>query len=260
MKNSKKRDRVPTEQVSPPYKMSKNTQPSNADLMGQLNQLVSSNTDVLKKIDNLEKKFDKFEKLLDEVDELRQKVAEMSQTIDSFKRLEIEFKKKSVLIKGLDSFSTKKYETRSETYRKVNALFEHLGLNLTMEDYQRLGPLKPDEPGATLVRVQFWSKDDKSAIFGKFKEYSNDSVVKRLSLINDYPSFQLAEVKKLSDESYKLRQKDRRIKTRIVPRGLGLQLQTRDSRSEASKWTTVSNRVNRENRDGQPSAEMQVEA
>jgi hypothetical protein len=147
-----------------------------------------------------------------------------------------------VLIKGLDSFSSRKYETRSETYRNVNALFDHLGLNLTMEDYQRLGPLKPNDAGSTLVRVQFWSKDDKSLIFAKFKEYSSDAVVKNISLINDFLSFQLAEVKKLSDESYKLRQKDRRIKTRIVPRGLELQLQTRDSRDESAKWTTVNNR------------------
>jgi len=189
MNNSKKRDRVTTEQISPPHKMAKNTQPSNSDLMEQLNQLVSSNSEMLKKIDHLEKRFDKVERLFGEVEELKKKIVSMSQTIDSYKRLDIDLKKKSVLIKGLDSFSTKKFETRAETNRKVHALFEHLGLNLTMEDYQRLGPLKPGEPGATLVRVQFWSKDDKSALFAKFKEYSSDAVVKRISLINDYPSF-----------------------------------------------------------------------
>jgi len=164
----------------------------------------------------------------------------MSKPLESFMRFEVDQKKKSVLLKGLDTISTKKYETRSETYRRVNDLFDHLGLNLTLEDYQRLGPIKPNDAGSTLVRLQFWSKDDKTSLFSKFKEYNNDEVVKRLSLINDYPLFQLAEVKRLSDESYKLRQSHKGTKTRIVPRGLDLLLQTRDSEG---KWTTVSTRM-----------------
>ena len=161
----------------------------------------------------------------------------MSKPMESFKRFEVEQKKKSLLIKGLDTISTNKYETRAETYQRINDLFDHLGLNLTLEDYQRLGPIKPNDAGSTLVRLQFWSKDDKSLIFSKFKEYSDDEVVKKLSLINDYPLFQLADVKRLSDESYRLRQKDKSIKTRIVPRGLEVQLQTREA---SGKWTTVS--------------------
>ena len=237
MNNLKKRNRDLTEKVSPPPKMSKNNQPSNSDLMDQLNQIVASNADMLQKIDLLEKRFDKVEKLFDEIDELKGKVATMSKTIESFRRFEIEQKKKCVLLKGLDTYSNKKYKTREETLRRVNDLFEHLALNLTLEDYQRLGPLKPDDAGSTLVRLQFWSKDDKTMIFSKFKEYTDDPVVKALSLINDYPLFQLAEVKRLSDVSYKLRQANRSTKTRIVPRGLEVQLQTREANG---KWTTVS--------------------
>jgi vacuolar-type H+-ATPase subunit I/STV1 len=241
MNNLKKRDRDCTEKVSPPHKMTKNAtnQPSNSDLMDQLNQIVASNADVIKKIDQLEKRFDKVEKLFEEVDELKKRLSLMSKPMESFKRFEVEQKKKSVLIKGLDTISTKRYETRAETHKRVSDLFDHLGLNLTVEDYQRLGPIKPDDAGSTLVRLQFWSKDDKSLIFSKFKEYSDDEVVKKLSLINDYPLFQLADVKRLSDESYKLRQKNKSIKTRIVPRGLEVQLQTRDP---SGKWTTVSNK------------------
>ena len=241
MSNLKKRDRDNSEGMSPPNKMTKNTanQPSNSDLMDQLNQLVASNADVIQKIDQLEKRFDKVEKLFEEVDELKKRLSLMSKPMESFKRFEIEQKKKSVLLKGLDTISTNRYETRAETYKRVNDLFDHLGLNLTLEDYQRLGPIKPDDAGSTLVRLQFWSKDDKSLILSKFKEYSDDEVVKKLSLINDYPLFQLADVKRLSDESYKLRQKNKSIKTRIVPRGLEVQLQTRD---QSGKWTTVSNK------------------
>lgn len=173
----------------------------------------------------------------------------MSKPLEGLRRLEVEQKKKSILVKGLDSLSTKKYETRIETYHRVQNLFEHIGLNLTLEDYQRLGPLKPNDTGSTLVRLQFWSKDDKAMIFTKFKEYGNDEVVKRISLINDYPLFQLADVKRLSNEAFKIRQKDKRIKTRIVPRGLEVQLQQRDL---TGTWKTVSSRDDQ--------SEMEMEA
>jgi len=245
MLNLKKRDRDNTERNSPPSKMTKNkdsdSQPSNADLMEQLTQLVAANKDMTKKIDQIEKRFDKVEKLFEEVETLKKEVARLSKPYDGFRRLEVEQKKKSVLVKGLDSYSTTKYETRMQTYKRVNDLFDHLGVNLTLEDYQRLGPLKPNDAGDTLIRLQFWSKDDKSLLFAKFKEYSTDEVVKKISLINDYPMFQLADVKKLSGVAYNLRQKNRRLKTRIVPRGLEVQLQTKDS---SGKWTTVSGNAN----------------
>ncbi len=146
-------------------------------------------------------------------------------------------------MKGIASHSNKKYETRSETYRVVHDLFNHIGLNLTLEDYQRLGPLKADDTGSTMIRLQFWSKDDKSLLFAKFKEYSNDEHIKKVSLINDYPLFQLADVKRLSNEAYAIRQKDKSIKTRIVPRGLEVQLQQRNSRDPSAKWMTVNLRT-----------------
>ncbi len=241
MINSKKRDRTTGEQVSPPPKMSKNQadgNPSNAELMAQLNKLISANTDMIQKIDQLEKRFGLVEKLVDEVETLKKEVNRLKQPHDGFRRFEIEQKKKSLLLKGLRSLTSKKYESRQETYDRINELFMHIGLNLTLEDYQRLGPIKPDDPGSTLVRLQFWTKDDKSQIFSKFKEFSNDSVIKSISLINDYPLFQLAEVKKLSDQAYKIRREDRSVKTRIVPAGLELRLQTR--RGATGKWMMVS--------------------
>lgn len=239
MLSSKKRDRASSEQVSPPHKMAKNrdSQPSNSDLMEQLTQLVEANADILKKIDQIEKRFQKVEKIFDDVEKLKRQVAMMSKPLEGLRRLEVEQKKKSILVKGIDSLSTKKYETRVETYNRVQQLFTHIGLNLTLEDYQRLGPLKPDDSGSTMIRLQFWSKDDKSSLFAKFKEYSSDESIKRILLINDYPLFQLADVKKLSNEAFKIRQKDKRIKTRIVPRGLEVQLQQRDP---SGTWKTVS--------------------
>jgi hypothetical protein len=245
MYSTKKRDRTQTEQVSPPHKMAKNnkdTQPSNSDLMDQLARLVEANEDVLKKIDSIEKRFEKVEKFFDEVESLKRQVAKLSKPLEGLRRLEVEQKKKSILVKGLTSPSRRKYETRSETYQVVQGLFDHIGLNLTLEDYQRLGPLKPDDTGSTMVRLQFWSKDDKSLIFSKFKEFSQDERIKKVSLINDYPLFQLADVKRLSNEAYAIRQKDKSIKTRIVPRGLEVQLQQRNLRDPAGKWMTVNTR------------------
>ena len=42
----------------------------------------------------------------------------------------------------------------------------------------------------------------------------------------------------MSDEAYNLRQSDKSIKTRIVPRGLEVKLQTR--KGLTGKWMTVS--------------------
>jgi|694.fasta_scaffold131923_1 hypothetical protein len=241
MNSTKKRDRPTSEQVSPPHKMAKNTQPSNSDLMAQLSQLVTANTEVIQKIESLEKRFALVEKLFEEVETLKKEVERLSKQNspnEGFKRFEIERRQKSILVKGLESTSTKKYESRQETYDRVNELFTHLGLNLTLEDYQRLGPIKSEDSGSTLVRLQFWTRDDKSLLFSKFKEFSNDQWIRRISLITDYPLFQLSEVKKLSDRAFNIRKSDKSVKTRIVPRGLELRLQTR--KGQAGKWMTVS--------------------
>ena len=246
MFNSNKRDRSSSEQISPPHKMAKNnkhqtSQPTNSDLMAQLTQLVASNMDVMRKIDQLEKRFDAVEKLFEEVEFLKEKVTRLSkqcETIDGYRKFEVEQKKKSLLVKGLESLTTKKYESRQETYDRVNKMFDHVGLDLTVEDYQRLGPVNPNETGSTLVRLKFWSKDDRARLFARFKELRDDPIVQKISLFNDYPSFQLAEVKKLSDEAYRIRQEDKTTKTRIVPRGLEIHFQTRKGAS--GKWSTVS--------------------
>ena len=210
MISTKKRDRPTSDQVSPPYKMSKNNQtpsgnqPSNADLMAQLNQLIASNTDMVQKIDSLEKRFTLVEKLFEEIETLKKEVERLSnqnKSHDGFRRFEVEQKKKSILVKGIPSVTKKKYESRQETYDCVNQLFEHIGLNLTLEDYQRLGPIKPEDSGSTLIRLVFWTIDDKSQIFAKIQEFSDDPIVKKISLINDYPLFQIADVKKLSDQA-----------------------------------------------------------
>jgi len=119
MSKNKKRDRAESDQISPPHKMTRNgqqfgagAQPSNADLMAQLDKLVNSNAEMVGKIENLEKRFALLEKLFDEVEVLKKEVARLSKQSkpnEAFMRFEIESKKKCVLVKGLQSTSTKKY-------------------------------------------------------------------------------------------------------------------------------------------------------
>jgi len=140
MLNTKKRDRSTGENLSPPNKMTRNqadNNPSNAELMAELTKLVSSNTDMFQKIDQLEKRFGLVEKLFEEVENLKKEVERLRKPQDGFKRFEVEQKKKSILVKGLGSRTKRKYETRQETYHEVNDFFMHLGLNLTLEDSGR---------------------------------------------------------------------------------------------------------------------------
>jgi len=62
MNNNKKRDRGESEQISPPHKMTKNgqqfgAQPSNADLMAQLDKMMTSNAEMIEKISDLKRDF-----------------------------------------------------------------------------------------------------------------------------------------------------------------------------------------------------------
>jgi len=209
--------------------MSKSTNESHLELMARLDRMEK----------NFEKRFDIVDKLLKEVDTLKVEVARLSKLNEGFRRLEVEQKKKCILVKGITSLTKAKFESRRETKERVDKLFERIDLRLNVEDYQRLGPIKQGESGNTLVRIVFYCQDDRALLFDKFKEMgSTDEVLKKLTLINDYPSFQLANVKKLSDAAYNIRKDHPGTKTRIVPRGLDVVLQKRPRNAE--KWTTVS--------------------
>ena len=229
MGRDKKRDRAAGDTMSPPSKVSKTSDESHQELMNRISEMEK----------NFEKRFDTVDRLLGEIDTLKKEVDRLSKLNEGFRKFEVEQKKKCILVKGLTSNTKNTYETRNETRLRVNKLFEHIDLNLHIEDYQRLGPIKQGESGNTLVRIQFYCQDDKSLVFEKFKDIGGtDEVLKKLSLIHDYPSFQLATVKKLSNAAYEIRKKAPGTKTRIVPRGLDVQLQTKAKNAE--KWTTVS--------------------
>jgi len=201
--------------------------------------------DVMMKLDRIEGEINKIWQKLDEVDNLKQEVKELRKSSENFQRLEIEQKRRSILIKGLASSSKEKYEKREETKKSIDEMFNYLGYIPLIEDYQRLGEIKKDETENTLIRIKFVTMDDKNFLFQKFKEFGKDDELSKISLINDYPNFQVQEVKRLSNIAYNIRKEKKGTKTRIVPRGLGLALQ---QRTDNGKWMTVSTQADRSER------------
>jgi hypothetical protein len=196
--------------------------------------------DVMEKLEKFEGEFARIWQKLNEFDELKREVDELKKANESFKRFEVEQKKKCLLIKGLKSSSTEKFEKRAETKQSLDEMFAFLEISPQLEDYQRLGELKKDESENTLIRVKFASIEDKNELFGKFKEFGNNDELKKISLITDYPLFQLPEVKHLSQVAYDIRKARKGTKTRIVPRGTGLMLQKKEG---TGKWMNVSSPI-----------------
>jgi len=105
-------------------------------------------------------------------------------------------------------------------------------------DYQRLGGLKLNEDGSKIsIRVQFVDVDQKFDLFDKLKAKGRE--LQDVSVLTDYPSFQLKQFKQLSEAAYKIRKENPGSKTRIIPKGLGLVLQKRAAGFNTT-WTPVS--------------------
>jgi hypothetical protein len=244
-----KRDRHSLDQeaskISPPHKMSRGGFNPNFNTGSNSGPGAKQYTlnDVMMKLDRIEGEISKIWQKFEELDNLKHEVAQLRKANEGFLRQEVEQKKKCILIKGLASKSTEKYETRSETKETLDEMFNYFSLSPILEDYQRLGELKKDESENTLIRVKFATMDGKNELFQKFKEMGRDSELSKISLITDYPQFQLQEVKRLSNIAYDIRKHQKGTKTRIVPRGLGLALQSREGNG---KWTTVSTNPDRD--------------
>ena len=227
-----KRDRTVLEKsgskVSPPSKMAKsnNKEFTLNDVMNRLDEMR----------DEWRGEFVKVWDKLEEVNVLKEQIDELNKTKESFQRFEIEEKKKCLLIKGLKSVAKERYENRAETKASLDELFEFVALTPDIVDFHRLGPITQGKSEETLIRVRFASIEDKNKLFAKFKEIGKNERLSKISLINDYPLFQLNEVKRLSEVAYNLRKAKKGTKTRIVPRGLGVALQ----KQENGKWMNVS--------------------
>ena len=85
------------------------------------------------------------------------------------------------------------------------------------------------------IRVIFADVDQKYELYDALRTHGKSVNVKNVQVLNDYPKFQVTEVKKLNQKGYELRQKSPGLSTRIVPKGLSVVLQSRQSKDE--KWT-----------------------
>jgi|FrelakmetLWP11LW_1041352.scaffolds.fasta_scaffold18722_1 hypothetical protein len=219
------------EKVSPPSKMAKNITASVA-------------SEILAKLSSIEARFGKLElevaeisKVVREFEALKTEVTVLKKTCEGFQRLELEMKTRSVLIRGLKFTTTEKYETRQQTKAALAAFFEKIGTRPHLVDYQRLGGLRANEDGSKVaIRVQFSDVDQKLGLFQKMKEQGR--TMQDVSILTDYPSFQLPDFKRLSEAGYRIRTETPGTRTRVVSKGLELILQRRAS--PADRWTPVS--------------------
>ncbi len=221
--------------VSPPNKMpSRNSRSESSDISEVLAQIAQ----LREQFGKIEREVAEISKFVREVETLRTKVAELSETCESFQRLELDTKKRCVLLRGLKFETDARFETRQQTKAVLAEFFERVGMTPHLVDYQRLGSLRPNENGSKIsIRVQFADVDQKFDLFDKLKEKGRE--LQDVSVLTDYPSFQVNLFKQLSGAAYRIRQETPGTKTRIVQKGLGLVLQRRAAGPDTT-WTPVS--------------------
>ena len=219
-----------SEKTSPPNKMAKAISASKADeILSKLNSIETRFAD-------LEKEVAAISNFVKELDAVKKEVEILKESVLGFQRVEIESKKRSVLVKGLMFNTREKFESREETKKSLAELFDKLEMKPYLLDYQRLGGRKGEEDGSRVpVRIQFADVDQKLNLFSRLKIKGRE--LKEISVLTDYPSFQLQEFKKLNEAGYKIRSEKPGTRTRVVPRGNGLILQTRTL--AADRWVMV---------------------
>ncbi len=180
---------------------------------------------LMAKFESLEGRFAKIEqeiadlnRVVRAMETIRVEVDSLKESQECFQRLEIESKKRCVLIRGLKFRTSEKFETRSETRAALASFFEKAGVEAPhLVDYQRLGGLKVGEDGAKVsIRVEFSDVDQKIGLFEKLKQKGRE--LNAYSVLTDYPKFQVPEFKHLSGAAYEIRKSSPGVKTRIVPR------------------------------------------
>lgn len=155
------------------------------------------------------------------------------------KQAEVEEKRKWTVIRGLwKQEEVVGYETRDQLRTSLDEMKELMGVELRLMDYYRLKDIQRNKksiPG--LVKVKFITSDDKDYFFSKVPVCGQKDDLKNLSFQQDVPSFLVEKYKRLDGLAFKLRKSDK-VKTRVVPRGLDLQLQKR-TKEAGSRWETV---------------------
>ena len=220
-----------TEKVSPPNKMVRNRRSSESnEIMGKLEAIEA-------RFVTLEKEVAEIKRVLLEIESVKTEVASLREVVNGYQKLEMEVKRRCVLIKGLKFQTPDKFENRSQTKAALAGFFERLDMAPLLVDYHRLGGRRDGEDGSKVcVKIQFVHLDQKFDLFDKLKTMGRE--LSEFSILTDYPSFQQAEFKRLSGQAYDLRKAAPGMKTRIVPQGLGLTLQSRVNNTD--RWTVVS--------------------
>jgi hypothetical protein len=188
--------------------------------MAQRGRSDSKSDEILTKLDalgarlsNLEKEVTELTKALCEMEDIRNDINSMKDTCEGFQRMEIDSKKRSVLIRGLPFKTSEKFETRAQIKLVLADLFKRLDMTPHLVDYQRLGGLKDKENGSKVaIRVQFVTVDQKFDLFDALKQ--KGKAMDDISILTDYPTFQLQDFKHLSGVAFKLRKDHPGTKTR----------------------------------------------
>jgi len=220
-----------SERLSPPSKMNRDD-----------SQILLARFDALEaRFAKVELEISELNKIVRAVEGIKEQLDGLREAQDSLHRFELESKKRCVLIRGLKFRSKGKFETRAETREALASFFGQVGLvgeeRPHLVDYQRLGGLRAGEDGGKVaIRVEFSDVDQHVRLFEKLKLKGRE--LNEYSVQTDYPKFQLQEFKQLSGQAYDIRKQGHGTRTRIVPKGLGLVLQTRDSAD--GEWKAVS--------------------
>jgi hypothetical protein len=215
---------------SPPNKMS--TRGS------ETSELIAHMEQLKERFAKIEKEVADISKFVREVETMRAKVGELQVVCEGYQRSELETKKRCVLLKGLRFGSESKFETRQQTKAVLADFFGRVEMAPHLVDYQRLGGKRDGENGNKVsIRVQFADVDQKFVLYDKLKEKGRD--LQDVSVLTDYPFFQLDRFKQLSEAAYNIRKENPGTRTRIVPKGLGLNLQRRPRDSDGP-WMSVS--------------------
>lgn len=168
--------------------------------------------------------------------EIRDQGQTLKRISNEMKEIQIEAKKKWVVIKGLSKHGeARKFETREQTGEVLEDFKRFLKCAVIFNDYMRLPEFKLGTVTMSgVVRVEFRSVDDKLTFFKDLVAASKLPQLKGVSVDQEMPRFLLPEKKRLESKAYDLRH-TQQVKTRLVIRKLDLVLQFR-SKEEGSKW------------------------
>ena len=208
------------------------SQNSIKDVLDALDQM---KTDLGSRLDVLNGKFNKLEESYKQIKQIDTRLTKLER---SCHYTEVEEKRKWVVIKGLwKQPDATKFETRQHLRVSLEELKTAMGTRVLFMDFYRLKDMVHNGrtfPG--LVKAKFITSDDKDLFFSRLPEVGKNKDLETITFQQDIPSFLVERFKLLDGQAYRLRKKDK-VKTRVIIRNLGLQLQSRVDAN--SRWENI---------------------